>query len=199
VLGDLADGVRYVSREPTLRALILLAMIPGVFFIGPFSVTLPLRVPDVFAASDKWVGILWGCFGGGVFGGSLALTFRPLPRRGLAVCLSNLGGAIVMLAYSQSTSLPLACVLLVVWGLNASVFINYVVTLLQEQADARMMGRVMSMYSLAFFVAMPIGYFQSGAITTRFGTQASLVAASLAAAVVAATVLALVTSVRRLR
>ena len=38
-----------------------------------------------------------------------------------------------------------------------------------------MMGRVMSMYSLVFFVAMPIGYVQSGAITTRFGTQASLV------------------------
>jgi MFS family permease len=198
VLGDLADGVRYVSREPTLRALILLAMIPGVFFIGPFSVTLPLRIPDVFAASDKWVGIFWGCFGGGVFTGSLALTFRALPRRGLAVCLSNLGGATVMFAYAQSGSLPVACALLVLWGLNASVFINYVVTLVQEQADPRMMGRVMSMYSLAFFVAMPIGYLQSGAITTRFGTQASLTAAALAAALVASVVLATVTSVRRL-
>jgi predicted MFS family arabinose efflux permease len=199
VIGDLADGVRYVAHEPTLRALILLAMIPGVFFIGPFSVTLPLRVPDVFAASDKWVGIFWGCFGGGVFAGSLALTFRSLPRRGLAVCLSNLGGALVMLAYSQTASLPVACALLVLWGLNASVFINFVVTLLQEQADPRLMGRVMSMYSLAFFVAMPIGYFQSGAITTRLGTEASLVAAALAAALAAAAVLALVTSVRRLR
>jgi MFS family permease len=198
VLGDLADGVRYVSREPTLRALVLLAAIPGFFFIGPFSVTLPLRVPDVFAASDKWVGILWGCFGGGVFAGSLALTFRSLPRRGLAVCLSNLGGAVVMLAYSQSASLPVACALLVLWGLNAAVFINFVVTLLQEQADPRRMGRVMSMYSLVFFVSMPIGYLQSGAITTRFGTEASLVAAALAAALVAAAVLALVSSVRRL-
>ena len=142
VLGDLADGIRYVSREPVLRALILVAMVPGIFFIGPFSVTLPLRVPDLFHASDKWVGILWGCFGGGVFAGSLALTFRPLPRRGLAICVANVVGAGVMLAYSQSTSLPAACVLLVLWGLAASVFINYAAMLLQEQADPRMMGRV---------------------------------------------------------
>jgi MFS family permease len=199
VLGDLADGLRYVSREPTLRALVLLATIPGIFFIGPFSVTLPLRVPDLFHASDKWVGILWGCFGGGVFAGSLALTFRPLPRRGLAICLANLGGSAVMLLYSQSRTLPLACALLVLWGLNASVFINYVVTLLQEQADPRMMGRVMSMYSLVFFVSMPIGYAQSGAITTRFGTEASLVSAALAAGLVATAVLIFVTPVRRLR
>ena len=199
VLGDLADGIRYVSREPVLRALILVAMVPGIFFIGPFSVTLPLRVPDLFHASDKWVGILWGCFGGGVFAGSLALTFRPLPRRGLAICVANVVGAGAMLAYSQSTSLPAACVLLVLWGLAASVFINYAAMLLQEQADPRMMGRVMSMYSLAFLVAMPIGYLQSGAVTTRWGTQASLVGAALAALVVAAAVLAFVTSVRRLR
>jgi hypothetical protein len=57
---------------------------------------------------------------------------------------------------------------------------------------------VMSMYSLVFFVAMPIGYLQSGAITTRFGTEASLAAAALGAALVAAVVLALVSSVRRL-
>ena len=199
VLGDLADGVRYVSREPVLRALILIAMVPGVFFIGPFSVTLPLRVPDLFHASDKWVGILWGCFGGGVFAGSLALTLRPLPRRGLAICLANLIGAGVMFAYSQCTTLPAACALLVLWGLAASVFINYAAMLLQEQADPRMMGRVMSMYSLAFLVAMPIGYLQSGAITSRFGTQASLVAASLGALLVAAVMLVFVTPVRRLR
>jgi MFS transporter, ENTS family, enterobactin (siderophore) exporter len=199
VLGDLADGVRYVSGDPTLRALILLATIPGIFFIGPFTVTLPLRVPEVFHATDKWVGISWGCFGGGVFAGSLALTFHSLPRRGLAVCLANLGGAFVMLAYSRSASLTVACALLVLWGLNASVFINFVVTLLQERADPSRMGRVMSMYSLVFLVSMPIGYAQSGAITARYGTEASLAASALAAALVAAVVLATVTSVRRLR
>ena len=49
---------------------------------------------------------------------------------------------------------------------------NFVVALLQEHAEPRMIGRVMSMYSLAFFVAMPLGYAQAGVLTSAFGPQA---------------------------
>lgn len=199
VLGDLADGLRYVAREPRLRGLLSLAVVPGIFFIGPFSVTLPLLVPDVFGASDKWVGLLWGCFGAGVVGGSLLLTFRPLPRRGLALCLSNLSGGGVLLLYSQRDALPVAAALLVVWGLTASVFMNYVVTLLQEESEPRMLGRVMSMYSLAFFVAMPIGYALAGASTAAFGTQPTLALGGAGAAAVGLLGLVGLRSVRELR
>jgi MFS family permease len=198
VLGDLVDGLRYVAGQPALRGLMLLAAVPGIFFIGPFAVTLPLLVPDVFGASDKWVGLLWGCFGGGVFLGSLALTLRPLPRRGLAVLCSNFTGGVVMGLYSQSRELAISAVLLVVWGLGASVFMNYVVTLLQEHAEPAKMGRVMSMYSLAFFIAMPIGYGQAGALTSRFGPEATLLANAIAAAAIGLAGLALLRVVRRL-
>jgi MFS family permease len=198
VLGDLVDGLRYVAGEPVLRGLMLLAAVPGIFFIGPFAVTLPLLVPDLFGASDKWVGLLWGCFGGGVFLGSLILTLRPLPRRGLAVLCSNFTGGVVMGLYSQSRELGVSAVLLVVWGLGASVFMNYVVTLLQQHAEPAKMGRVMSMYSLAFFIAMPIGYGQAGALTTRFGPEATLLANAIAAAAIGLAGLALLRVVRHL-
>jgi len=196
VLGDLADGVRYVAGEPTLRSLILLATIPGVLFIGPFAVTVALVVPDVLHASDKWVGLLWGAFGAGVFTGSLLLTLRQLPRRGLAVCLANLAGGLVLVAYGRSHTKAASTALLFVWGLGASVFINYVVTLLQERSDPARLGRVMSMYSLVFFLSMPIGYAQSGALTRAFGPQTALVANGVAAAVVG---LACLLGLRRIR
>src|SRR3990172_2558759 len=82
--------------------------------------------------------------------------------RGLAVCLSNLVGGCVLVLYGASSVLWLSAGTLVVWGVCASVFINYVVALLQEHTEPAMMGRVMSMYSLVFFVAMPIGYAQAG-------------------------------------
>ncbi|MDG2306932.1 MAG: hypothetical protein P8R42_20255 [Candidatus Binatia bacterium] len=55
--------MRYIRERPALLALILLATLPGVFFIGLFSVTVPIVVPDIVQAGDKWVGILRGCFG----------------------------------------------------------------------------------------------------------------------------------------
>jgi predicted MFS family arabinose efflux permease len=198
ILRDLADGLRYVVRVPTLLGLLSLAAVPGVFFIGPFSVTVALVVPDVFHAGDKWVGILWGCFGAGVFAGSLLLTLRPLPRRGLAVCASNLAGGCVLVLYGSSETLRLAATALFVWGLCASVFINYVVALLQEHTDPSMMGRVMSMYSLVFFVAMPIGYAQAGLVTSLWGPQATLVASGGVAAAIGLACLAWLRPVRAL-
>jgi predicted MFS family arabinose efflux permease len=75
---------------------------------------------------------------------------------------------------------------------------NYVVTLLQEHAEPAKMGRVMSMYSLAFFIAMPIGYGQAGALTSRFGPEATLLANAIAAAAIGLAGLALLRVVRRL-
>lgn len=198
VLDALRAGLAYVRGQPALRGLLVLSLVPGVFFIGPFAVTIPLMVPDVFHASDKWIGILWGCFGSGVVLGSIALTWRPLPRRGLAVCLTNLIGGMTLLAYSRSETLPVAAVALVAWGAGASVFMNYVVALLQEHAEPRMIGRVMSMYSLAFFVAMPIGYAQAGAVTSAFGPQTTLLSSGIAAAAVGLMCLIGVRSVREL-
>jgi MFS family permease len=198
VLGDLADGLRTVARHPVLRALLLMALVPGVFFIGPFAVTIALMVPDVLGASDKWVGLLWGCFGAGVFLGSVALTLRPLPRRGLAVCIANTVGGAVLVLYGASASLPLSAAALVVWGAGASVFINYVVTLLQEHTEPAMMGRVMSMYSLAFFVSLPVGYAQAGVLTRLFDPPTTLVVNGVASLAIGLATLALARTVRGL-
>ncbi len=199
VLGDLVDGLDYVRRQPALAGLLALGAIPGIFFIGPFAVTVPIIVPDVFEASDKWVGLLWGAFGGGVFIGSTLLSIRPMPRRGLAVCLSTIGGGIMLSIYSFTQTLPMALFVLTLWGLNAAVFINFVVALLQENTKDRMMGRVMSMYSLVFFISMPIGYGLAGVLTTRFGIQTTLLASGCAAGVCGLIAVTTLRTVRALR
>lgn len=198
VRADLVEGLRYARGHTVLRGLLGLGLVPGVCFIGPFSVTVPLLVPDVFHASDKWVGILWGCFGGGVVLGSIALALRPLPRRGLAVCLANVVGGLVLVAYGASDTLPAAAAALLLWGMGASVFINYVAVLLQEHAEPRMIGRVMSMYSLAFAISMPLGYALSGALTTAIGATHTLLVMGCFAAAIGVACLAGLRSVRSL-
>jgi len=198
VMGDLVDGLRYVRQDSAILGLLFLGTVPSIFMIGPFAVTIAIIVPDVFGASDKWVGILWGCFGAGVFLGSVMLTMRPLRRRGLAVCLSVLVAGLVLIAYGYSTTLRVSAALLFLWGLNPAVFINYVVALLQERTAPQMMGRVMSMYSLAFLASMPVGYAQAGFVTTVYGPQATLVASGCIAALIGAACLIALKPVRAL-
>jgi MFS family permease len=184
ILGDLMDGLRYVRSDPAILSLLLLSTTIGLFFIGPFGVTVAILVPDVLHASDKWVGLLTGCFGGGVLIGSVLLTLVRLPRRGIAVGATILVGGILNVAYGMSSVLWVSAALQLVSGLNAAVFANYTVALLQERADPSRLGRVMSMYSLAFFASMPIGYAQAGVVTDRFGPQATLVESGVLAALV---------------
>jgi MFS family permease len=199
VLADLMEGLRYVRSEPTLRSVIALSTLPGVLFIGPFAVTVAIVVPDIYAASDRWVGIFWGCFGAGVFIGSVLLTVIRLPRRGLAVLLANISGGVFLVIYSQTETLQAATVALFFWGLGASIFINFVVALLQEYAQPQMIGRVMSMYSLAFFAAMPIGYTQAGLVTRFFDPTTTLLTSGIVAISVGILGILTMTRVRALR
>jgi hypothetical protein len=57
----------------------------------------------------------------------------------------------------------------------------------------------MSMYTLSFFGSMPIGYAQSGAVTSAFGPQASLLASGTAAVAIGLICLVFLRRVRQLQ
>jgi MFS family permease len=199
IRGDLADGMSYARRHREILGLLAIACLPGIFFIAPFTVTIVLMVEDVLKESDKFVGFLTAAFGVGVAAGSLALTIGRLPRRGLALLCSAVSGGLILVAYGLSESTPLSMAILFVWGLGAAVFINLAVALLQENADAAVMGRVMSMYSLAFMAALPIGYLQSGITASLLGPQAALVLSGTIVAGIGFAFLLFLRPVRQLR
>ncbi len=196
---DLAEGLRYARRSPVIRGLLLLAALPPLFFVGPLSVTVVLMVQDVFQARDAFVGILMGCFGIGVLAGSVLMTLRPLPRRGLLLTGSVIVGGVTFVAYGLSTSAEMAIAVLVFWGLGAALFINLVVSLLQETTSKEMMGRVMSMYALAFAAAGPIGFAQAGALTSLFGPREAIVTSGAVVAAIGLLAVLFLRPVRSLR
>lgn len=199
VVRDLGDGLRYVRAAPHLAGILALGTIPGVFLIGPFAVTVVLVVNDIMGASDKFVGFFWGCFGGGIFLGSIILAVVRIRSRGLLVCASVLFGGIIFTVYGFSEWLPLSMALLLIFGvLGPAIFINFAVALLQENTERQMMGRVMSIYGLAFSASTPIGYAQAAAVTTAFGPQVSIVASGLICTVIGLAAVLFLKPVRRL-
>ena len=199
VISDLLAGMRYVRSHTDILGLLCLGAIPGIFFIGPFAVTVPLVVPDILERSDKWVGILAECFGAGVVVGSILLALRPIPRRGLAILCSCVAGGAVLVVYGLSERLLVSVSALFVWGLGASMFINYAATLIQENTESQVMGRVMSMYFLSFQLFLPIGYAASGVLVNIFGIREALVANGLASMVIGVLCLLFLGQVRAIR
>lgn len=196
---DLAEGVRYVLKDRSLLGIIALGTVPGVFLMGPFAVTVVLMVEDVFVASDKYVGFLWGCLGGGIVAGSLLLSMVRTRRRGLLLSSSLLMGGSLWLLYGLSSSLPLSMVIAFFAGIvGPAVFINFAVALLQENTDRQMMGRVMSMYGLSFSASVPLGYAQAGVQASLWGPQVTIVSSAAVAVVIGVLAMMFLRPVNRL-
>lgn len=197
---DLVEGLRYIRRQPSLLGILALGTVPGIFLMGPFAVTVVLMVEDVFVRSDKWVGILWGCFGGGIVLGSIIMSIIRVERRGLLVSSSVLMGGLLLAGYGASSTLWLSTILLVSMGIvGPAIFINYAVALLQENSDRAMMGRVMSMYGLTFVASTPVGYLQSGIQASLWGPQVTIVSSSLIAAAIGLLAILFLRPVNRLK
>ncbi len=177
VFHDLADGLRYIRQSPALVGVLVLGAAPGVLIMGPFSVTVVAMVKDVFHESDKFVGFLWGAFGGGILLGSIAMSFMRPRRRGALLCFAVIVGGGLMALYGATTSVVVALVVLLVAGsVGPAIFINFGVALLQENVERNMMGRVMSMWGLVFTVSSAVGYAQAGAVSNAFGPHVTVVA-----------------------
>jgi MFS family permease len=200
VRGDLVEGVRYVLRTPTLVGIVALGTIPGMLIMGPFAVTIVLMVGDEFRAADRWVGFLWGSFGAGIVVGSLLLSVVRVRRRGLLLASSVFFGPAFTLGYGLSPNLGVAMACLFAAGIvGPAVFINYAVALLQENAERAMMGRVMSMYGLAFMASVPVGYLQAGIQASLWGPRPTIVSSLLVCMVLGVLAMLFLRPVTRLR
>jgi MFS family permease len=89
--------------------------------------------------------------------------------------------------------------LLVLAGIvGPAIFINFGVALLQENVERQMMGRVMSMWGLAFTVSSALGYAQAGILSNLAGPQATVVIGGVVASVLGAVALVTLRPVTRL-
>jgi MFS family permease len=184
IRSDLMEGLRYVRRSRNIVGLLVLAAMPGIFYAGPLQVNMLLIVEDVLQVEDRWVGILFGAFGAGMIVSSIAMTARPLPRRGLLLALSPVVGGPLLAIFGLSDTLWLTVAALLAIGPPAAIFTNLSLALLQEQTEEAVMGRVMGVYSLMFVASSPIGYAIMLVVTPLVGPQWSVAGSALAGSVI---------------
>jgi len=199
VFRDLADGIRYIRSQRTILSMIALGALPGMLLMGPLTVNLPIFVPDELHRGDKFIGLLFGSMGLGIVLGSTVLASYRFNRRGALVLLSIVFGGGLIALFSMSPSVWVAMPVMVLMGATGpAIFINFVVALIQENTDPRMMGRVMSVYGLSFTSSLPIGYGQAALTSTLFGPRVSLTISGLVCLAIGVGCFSLMRGVRRL-
>ena len=179
--GQLAQGLRYVWREPALRTPLLLMAAIGTLAYE-FQVSLPLVAKFSFGAGADAYAAMTSAMGLGAVAGGLVVAHRGRPtRRDLGIA-GLLFGALILLACAMPS---LAAMLLVLpWMGAASIgFIALANSNLQLAAEPEMRGRVMALYSMAFLGSTPVGGPIVGWVGETFGARWSLALGGVTAVV----------------
>jgi MFS family permease len=184
--GGLRAGLRYAWRARELRLPLLLMAVLFSFSFN-FVVILPLLARRAFEGGPATYGGLLSVMGAGSFAAALVLARRPSPSVRL-LGLAGVGVGVFGVAAALAPSLAWEWGALIGLGFAAIAFMITGNTTLQLNADPKMRGRVMSLYSVVFLGSTPIGAPLAGWIAEHLGPRVALGAGGIIA--VAASIVA---------
>jgi MFS family permease len=176
MVSQLAEGFRYVLNDRVI--LILLAIVGAASLFGyPYLAIMPMIARSLFTDDARGLGVLMSGIGGGALVGSLALSLRMPPRRlTMLLILGSLiafGIALVTVGFVRSEGVITAA--LAVAGAAMVVCVALCNTSIQRRVPDAMRGRVLSMYTFAFYAFLPFGSLVAGLIAEHRGLGTTMV------------------------
>lgn len=196
---DIAEGLRYIWRQPLIRSLTLLgignSMTAGAV-LGLLVATAVhhLGLPD----TDARIGLLYGACGLGTLIAGIAL---PRLTRIAPIGWITLGGLAanwaLLLGWTFTTAIPLALLILCAWqATNSLVTINGILARQQLSPD-HLQGRVNATARMIAWGGQPLGAATAGTLAEHWSIQTALLITG--SAVACAALLGLLTPLRLAR
>ncbi|MEU4835522.1 MFS transporter [Streptosporangium sp. NPDC023615] len=172
---EFAAGLRFLSREPLLRAIVALVLVTNVFDAAKSTVLLPLVAQRELGGATT-LGILIGVSGGGALVGALAFSAfaHRFPRRATFVVAFTLVGAPPFLALAAKAPLPVVIGVFAVSGVAAGAVNPIIGSIKLERVPAGMRARVYGVITAGSWLAMPLGSVGAGLAVTSFGATSTL-------------------------
>jgi predicted MFS family arabinose efflux permease len=179
LLDELHHGWKYVLHSIPIRsALLLVAIISAAG--TPYTVLMPAIATQVLHGGPSTLGVLMTATGVGALAGALYLAQREsVVGLGRIIMYATLVFGIGMVAFSATTTLPTACVVLAIAGGGFMIQLAATNTILQTIVEEGLRGRVMSFYTMAFFGTVPLGSLVGGFAADRFGATVTVRASGL--------------------
>ena len=175
VLGDMADGLRYVLSLRWLSLTLLAVTLSMVFFLGPVFVLMPFVVRNHIHGGAGGLGLVLAAGGIGALIASVSMAQRGLPRRPLfVVYVAWAIAAFCLIGYAESDA---------VWeaALVSALSVGSLITgqilwesLLQRCVPGEYLGRVASVDSFVSSGLVPLSLAITGPVAGALGTLATL-------------------------
>ena len=173
---SLVEVVAAVAKKRRLRRALLTVFLTSLFSM-PTITFLPVLVRDGFHLGSAEFGGALSVFGfGGLVGTAAVLPLKTNRRRQVLSNLAALGLSALIVGTALGRQFGVELALLFVIGAAMVASNTAANSILQSSIDARIRGRVSSLYTLALRGGAPIGNLATGIAVAHFGVRTALLA-----------------------
>jgi MFS transporter, DHA1 family, staphyloferrin A biosynthesis exporter len=158
---ELGAGFRYILDDPTLRLLMLVALLMPLFAF-PVQQLFPIFARDVFGdGGDEqaavYLGYLAAASGlGGMVGAMVAANMDRIAAKGRIMLFGGIAMGLALFAFSWSPGLLMGLFFIAAMGVGQMIFMATNNTVIQAGLPSEIRGRVMSILMMSFGM-MPLG------------------------------------------
>lgn len=175
VFQGIREGYRFVRADVTVRTLILYLAAVSLFGMG-FVTLMPDWAVKILGGDATTNGLLQSARGiGALIGALLTAVLSRMELRGRLVTWGSFLFPLMLIVFGLIHWLPLAMLVLVMIGISQIVYMNNSNSLMQTETPDHLRGRVLSIYTLAFFGLMPVGSLLVGALAAAIGEVNTLI------------------------
>jgi MFS family permease len=162
--GGLAEGLRYVVRDPVIRTLLLVVLGTNLAMMGPLYVGGAVLAESRLGGAGAFGTLVAAAGAGSLIGIMGAGSVRRFARRGLIeLSLTGVLG-IVVASIAFVPNLALAVPIAIAIGATASFLGVVTISWLQERTEPGLLGRVMSLVMFSAVALDPISFALAGVL-----------------------------------
>lgn len=178
---DLAEGARFVVRDPLMRSLVALVLVTNLLDAARGSTLLPLYADDRLGGAAA-LGLLVATMGGCALAGNVAFGYvaHRVPRRITFVACFTLAGGPSSLAFALAAPLPVLVAATALSGLAAGALNPILGAVELERVPEHLRGRVFGLLNAGAWAGVPAGALLGGVaadtigLTVAFGIVAAV-------------------------
>lgn len=185
VIREFKEGWKYLKNTPSISFVILLLACVSLLVL-PFITLLPVYAKVIFKGNASTFGYLNSFIGLGAVSGAIFLASIKTGvnlKKILFINLLIFGGALLLFSHMTNFPIALFFVMLAGFGMMSQSTISN--TIIQTNVSAKMRGRVIGYFAMAFFGMQPLGGLLIGTISQYAGAQNTILAEGIAALLIA--------------
>ena len=185
ISSEFVEGFVYLKKTPAIGMILLMLALMSLLVL-PYNTLLPVFAKVIFKGDAITFGYINSFIGLGALGGAFFLaSLKPATDLKIILLTNTIIFGICLVLFSRISNFPLAMFFATITGFGMMSLTTIGNTIIQVKSDARMRGRVMSYFALAFFGMLPLGSLLTGSISQHIGAPDTLLCQGIIAIIIA--------------